>query len=366
MSRHELRSTRTIKHAIAKILPALLAVVMVSTTLLQGVGSAAASTSPGLHKGMQFYRGKTLLIIAPSPPGGSFDEWARTVAPAVGVFLHATVQVENISGAGTILGEDRMVASAADGLTIGEINPTNDATAILTGNPGVNFNPARLPLIAGAKRPPNCIDTSASSPYANFGDVVHSTTPVAELSSVNGSDYDGIKLLNEAFNINHTLLSAYASPTSELQGFERGDGVMIDQAPSLVGSYIVAGKARCIIALHPAAAGGEFAKVEIGVPTLAQVAKMYPPKTRAAKDALAALEALYSGTNVIFAAPPGTPTDRLDALRAAFQFSMTNKATEKQALSLANSPGWLSGPVCKATYQNLFKVLKPVITYLKG
>ncbi len=66
----------------------------------------------------QDYPTKPITIIAPFAPGGSVDVAARIFGEAMSRSLGQPVVIENIGGAGSILGAQRAAAAAADGYTV--------------------------------------------------------------------------------------------------------------------------------------------------------------------------------------------------------------------------------------------------------
>jgi tripartite-type tricarboxylate transporter receptor subunit TctC len=67
----------------------------------------------------QDYPSRTVTMIVPSAPGGTLDALGRLMAQAMGADLGRTVVVENVSGAGSLVGMQRLVRSEADGYVIG-------------------------------------------------------------------------------------------------------------------------------------------------------------------------------------------------------------------------------------------------------
>ena len=72
---------------------------------------------------LDFYKGKTITIIVPYSPGGSYDGKARLV----GIFLEKKIPgvkaiVKNVPGAGGITGINDIYTAKPDGLTIGVIS----------------------------------------------------------------------------------------------------------------------------------------------------------------------------------------------------------------------------------------------------
>src|SRR5690349_14768343 len=67
----------------------------------------------------QSWPAKPIRYIVPFPPGGSSDLISRAIAPRLSERLGQPVVIENLPGAGGMLGVDRVAKSAPDGYTIG-------------------------------------------------------------------------------------------------------------------------------------------------------------------------------------------------------------------------------------------------------
>jgi len=64
------------------------------------------------------YPSRTIKIVVPTGPAGSYDVVARIVADQLSKRLGQSVVVENRSGAGTIVGTQSVIASSPDGYTL--------------------------------------------------------------------------------------------------------------------------------------------------------------------------------------------------------------------------------------------------------
>lgn len=64
------------------------------------------------------YPDKAITLIVPFAPGGSSDNLARTIAPLLGAKLGQSIVIENVGGAGGVLGTQRAVRAAPDGYTV--------------------------------------------------------------------------------------------------------------------------------------------------------------------------------------------------------------------------------------------------------
>lgn len=75
--------------------------------LLSGAAAALAA-----------YPDKPITLVVPFAPGGSSDNVARSIAPLLGEKLGQPIVIENVSGAGGMLGTQRAVRAPADGYTV--------------------------------------------------------------------------------------------------------------------------------------------------------------------------------------------------------------------------------------------------------
>lgn len=76
--------------------------------------AAVASASPA----QAAYPDKPVTLVVPFAAGGSSDAIARTIAPALGEKLGQSIVIENVGGAGGVVGTQRVVRAASDGYTM--------------------------------------------------------------------------------------------------------------------------------------------------------------------------------------------------------------------------------------------------------
>ena len=78
------------------------------------------------------YPSKPVKIIVPFPAGGTSDVMGRLIAEELGKILKQPFIVENIGGAGGVIGTERGVKAAPDGYTLMLAN-----TGVMVINPGL-------------------------------------------------------------------------------------------------------------------------------------------------------------------------------------------------------------------------------------
>lgn len=87
---------------------------------LRRIGQIAAAVTllAGATSALAAYPEKPITLIVPFAPGGSSDIVARNLAPMLGDKLGQSIIIENVSGAGGMLGTQRTVRAKQDGYTI--------------------------------------------------------------------------------------------------------------------------------------------------------------------------------------------------------------------------------------------------------
>src|SRR3954462_10157034 len=84
-----------------------------SIRLLIAVAMACPVAAPA-----QTYPSRPIVMVVPFAAGGTFDVMGRIIAARMGELLGQQVVVENSTGAGGIIGVNRVVNAAPDGYTI--------------------------------------------------------------------------------------------------------------------------------------------------------------------------------------------------------------------------------------------------------
>jgi tripartite-type tricarboxylate transporter receptor subunit TctC len=322
------------------------AAVIVTALLAGGIAACSSgssgSSATGSADGASFYDGKTITWDVPDPPGTGFYTTATILAPALGKYLHATVNIVSIPAGGTIAGQDQAAAAAPDGLTIGVINASTDVANEATDQPDVNFDMQKEELIAGLPINPEVFVVQPSSPYKTWQDVASA----AGLKSVavTGSNEVLEKGIYTGYGVGAQLVAGYEAPPDEVAGFLRGDAVLGANSVPTFASAIAAGKARALLLTGPVLPGmSGYAQLK-SVPTLAAVAADDPPKTAAQGQAIKAMEVLFGQTavNQVYFCPPGTPASLVTALSAAFKAITAEPAVKKAFIADNLTPGFLS------------------------
>jgi tripartite-type tricarboxylate transporter receptor subunit TctC len=306
-------------------------------------------------QGIAFYKGQQVTFISAGAPGGAFDQLARDLAPYMAKYLDTNINVEDISAADTIAGMDAVAAAPPNGLTLGEGNPPGVVLDALTGQPGINFDFSREAFIGTVPAGDNVFVASTTSPITNLK-AMKSASTITMLGTGQGITDINMRVTQAIFGMHMQFITAYGSAAQVISGFDRGDGDMFMQPLSTVGPLLSGGIARAVLQSGKPAKGITYGKYVAGVPTFAEAAQKYPPKTKADRTMFTTLQDLNELSGQLVMAPSATPSAEVQALRAAFIWASKNANLKAVLLGQGNNPtGYITGPQSKATYLTIEK-----------
>lgn len=346
-----------------RLTPRRLAAAAVATASVAALsachpGSAASGSSSG--GGASDFKGKTITLIAPDKPGGSYDTYARLFAPYVAKNLGATINIENIPGGGTLQGSNRMAASPADGTTIGMVNVGGDVASQVEKNPGQSFDLKKISWIGQPAQVPNAVVTQPGSKVTSFDSLLHAKSAVHVLDIRNGVGDMLNRVVYGAFGIPHSLDTGFEHTSDLKQGFIAKDGQTIQEAMSTLYPLIAGHEAKPLLVVGTP--GASYAKVLAGVPTLQSEltkAKLSSSQSAAVKEALA-LGSLADD----FAAPPGLPAKDLTVLRQAFAKAAADPALRKAAAKQSLPVSWTDGATTRRQVSQALSASSAIAPYV--
>jgi tripartite-type tricarboxylate transporter receptor subunit TctC len=157
--------------------------LLATAVLALGAGSALAQGAGDWPKR------QPIKLVAVFPPGGSVDQVARILAPALNQQLGQTVIVENKGGASGSIGTAAVVQAPPDGYTLAVVFDTHGVNPALI--PGLPYDTRKdlVPLVLVGTSP-MVLATNANSEFKTFADVVNAAKarkPVSYGSIGNGS-----------------------------------------------------------------------------------------------------------------------------------------------------------------------------------
>lgn len=276
---------------------------------------------PGLQSAFgqeSFYKGKTIRIVVATTAGGGFDTYTRTLTRHFSKHIpgNPSFVVDNMPGAGHLIGANHVYKVARpDGLTLGHFQGGLFLYQLM-GRQGIEFDAAKFRFV-GAPVTDNraCAFTKASG-ITSVENWLASKTPV-KLGGIGGGATDDIaRMLAAATPLPIQLVTGYKG-TSQIrlaaEGGELAGGCWTwDSIRATWTKAIASGDAVVVLQIraepHP-----ELPKV----PLASSLAKN--EEARQLMQVGIQEPSEYYRPYVL---PPGTPNDRVEILRKAFQATL--------------------------------------------
>ena len=293
------------------MLPAGLAVAAVAMTQ---TGARAADAVA------DFYTGKTVQLVIGYPPGGGYDIYARTLARYIGRHIpgNPSIVVQNMPGAGSIKAANYLYNIAPkDGSVFGGFSRGAFLDPLLGRSDGVQYVAAKYGWLGSISNEVGVCAFRADSGVATWHDM--QTKPYVIGSTGAGADSDVFPtVLRKMFGLPMKLVTGYHAAADVVLAITRKE---VDGRCGWSWSSMMAWNKELYQskAIKVALQLSSRKLPELGdVPTLLDVAHD--------GDQQAALKLIISRQTMArpYVAPPGVPAERLKALRAAFDATMTD------------------------------------------
>lgn len=292
---------------------------------LAGALALAGATAPADAQTPEaFYAGKTLSLIVGYTVGGGYDIYGRALARHIGRHIPGspTIVTQNMPGAGSQKSLEYLLTVAPkDGLTLGTFSRTLAIAPLIEG---ARYDPTRLEWVGSISTDASTCVAWHASPVKSWDDLKSKPFTVGGLGKASDPDMYAT-ILRLMFGLNVKLVSGYPGTNEVALAMERGevDGICGYSYSSLRASrknWLDDNKATILLqaALKPDSALPE-------VPMLLD--KTTSSEQRDALSLILAPQAVARP----FAMPPGTPADRVSAVRAAFMATMTDPEFVKEA-----------------------------------
>jgi len=318
---------------------------------------AIAVASPAAAEPVaEFYKGKNVSLVIGFPPGAGYDAYGRLLARHLGGHIPGNpgVVAQNMPGAGAMKATNYLYGVAAkDGTAISHL-PSSVMMEQLFGNPAVQFDAAKFTWIGNMDQTIGTCAVWHTSGVERFEDLL-SKPVVFGGSGPSGVNSQHAAALKNLLGARIKLIQGYpganeiklAMAKGELQG---ACGMALSSLKSQHASEYRSGELKPIVQLaidkHPELAG---------------VAHIYD---YAKSEEMRQIFDLVFGPHIIgrpVLAPPGIPTERKDALRAAFMATMADPAfrADAQKMKLDITPS--DGAWVERLFAKFFSYPKPVV-----
>lgn len=323
--------------------------------LALGMCVAAAGPAVADDPTAAFYRGRTVQAIVGYTPGSTFEFYLRAFAPhfARHVPGNPTIIIQHMPGAGSLKATAYLANLAPkDGSVIGIINPVNAIEPLLDPS-NAKFDPLTFAWIGSLNAE---ISTCAfwSRDLKTLADLRRREVVLGSTGPSSGSTVDA-RVLGPLAGINFKIVTSYPGLAEVRLAAQRGEvdghcGLQVSAIKSLLWDDFKAGRFSV--------------PVQMGLrkhPELPDVPNAYELAASEEDRALFRLNFGPWSFGRPLLAPPGTPSDRVAALRSAFMDTLSDPQflADAQKLNMEIQP---TGPdVIEKLLTDIFRTPAPVL-----
>ena len=279
----------------------------------------------------EFYRGKQIRLIVSFDAGNDYDQWARLIGRHLGKHLpgNPTFVVQNMPAAGGIASANFLFNVAPkDGSVIGMIGRNLPYHALVQES-GVHYEPAKFAWLGSPELTNRVCVAVASSAVKKAEDLFERELLVGGSGAGSAISTTPV-LLARLLGMKFKLVEGYTGPAQVVLAMDRGEVEGICQTVTSLYNFrpgdFESGKWRVLLNME------RSPLAQYKSPSIFQFVKTEEQRR---------IIALYSSSIELgrpMVAPPGTPGDRVAALRRAFHATLADPAlladAEKQKLEI--------------------------------
>jgi tripartite-type tricarboxylate transporter receptor subunit TctC len=279
----------------------------------------------------QFYRGKQINLYIGTSAGGGYDTYARLLARRFGSDIpgNPTIIAQNMPGAGSNKLASFMYSVAPkDGTAIGAIF-SGAILQPLIGDTPTQHDPSKFVYLGNANNEIFICLARADAPVKSFKDTLAQEF-ILGATNEGGSTRDFAAMLNNVLGTKLRIVSGYAGSNEIMLAIERNEvqglcGVGWSSIAAQHPQWLQNGFARILAQL---ASRGHPTMDRMGIPLAIDFGKTAEDRQ--------VMELIYS--QLIFGRPyvlpPGTPPERVAALRKAFMAALKDPESLAEAAKM--------------------------------
>jgi tripartite-type tricarboxylate transporter receptor subunit TctC len=310
-------------------------------------GAAAFAASPACADA-SFYQGKQGRLFTMGSPGGGYDTYTRAVSAFLEKRLGVKLIPTNETAAGGMIAMNRTINAAPDGLTLLLTGGEGLVTAQLYGLSGVNYDVRKQIFLARVSGEDKVAIVGPQSPYKSVADMQALNRQALWAGSGkadNNSDFSAIMCY--ALGIKCKMILGYKGTGDMNMAIQRAevDGrVISDEAAALYGPS----SGMRILTVLARKRSEKFADV----PTIFEAAKLSPGAER-----LLDWRGNIASLGRVILTTPGTPKERVDALRAALAEVLRDPAFVAEMNKVNLAAAYLSAEEVQASVEKAMTTL---------
>jgi tripartite-type tricarboxylate transporter receptor subunit TctC len=172
----------------------------------------------------EFYRGKTISLIIPNAPGGSFDLYARLVASNLGRFIpgHPSIVPQNMPGAAGMLAANYLTGIAPKDGSVMSVLVPNITLAQILGVQAISYDTRKFNWIGRIIATTATLFTWHTSGTKTLADLKTRETLVASTGPLSQAEINST-MLNGVVGTRFKLIRGYRGSGEAALAVERGE-----------------------------------------------------------------------------------------------------------------------------------------------
>lgn len=320
-----------------------------------GLIATAAPASAQAQSVAEFYKGKTITVIVGYTAGGGYDLYARALARHMGRHLPGNPNfiIQNLTGAGSLNAANNIYNVAAKDGTVFGTFARGLAIEPLIGTARVQFEPTKFTWLGSGTNEISICATWHTSPIKTWQDALAKQFAVGGEGA--GSDPDTYSaFVRNVFGVKLKLVTGYHGTSDIILAIERGEvdgrcGWSWSSIKSTRAAWIKEKKLNYLVHMS-----------ETKAPELPNVPLIADFANARQKQILK----LVTSRQVMgrpFAAPPGIPADRRQALRRAFDATLKDPAFLAEADKLQLDVNPVTGEEIDRLIAELYTAPKDIV-----
>lgn len=317
-----------------------------------------AFVTPSFAQG-SFYEGKTITVVI-GASGGSLEIASRLVARHLGKHLpgNPNVVVQNMTGAAHLVATNHVYNVAKpDGLTLLAANP-NVGIAQLSKVEAARFDVRRFHWLGSSGADGVALSVRADLPYKSWDELMKADRELVVGTTGPGSNaHDFPLLLKEFAGAKFKLVSGYPANADVLLALERKEVDVWAAFATTIKLAADRGAVRPLVRSKVALPGWEHLPVD------EDLAKS------AIGKAIMGIRGAPQAIGRAFAAPPATPAERVQMLRAAFEKAVKDPEFIAESKKAKIEVGYIAPETVLKLFNGMLdqppEVQKEMVKYIK-
>lgn len=313
------------------------------------------------HGAAPYYEGKTIKLIVGFSAGGGFDTYSRLIARHLSKHIpgNPSIVVENMTGAASLLAANHVYKVAKpDGLTILNFHGNQVINQVI-GKPGIEFDARKFEYIGIPTQDNVACAFTKSSGITTFDVLRNAKTPV-KVGGVAPGDttYNTGRLLIAALKLPIQLVSGYKGTAEVRLAAEAGEVAggcwQWESIKSIWRQGLDSGNVTIVLQVNP--------KPHRELPNVPNAIDFAPNEN--AKQILKFGGHDPAAITRPYAVAPGTPKERVQLLRNAFNATMKDPEFIADAKKSRLDTDPLTGEEIEKIVQQLFKIDSALVKQL--